>query len=718
MESCDGSDLANQTCESIGQGFVGGSLACTDQCTLDTSGCVSLEGCGNGLLDPGEECDDGNANNSDGCPDGPGGTCRLADCGDGHVWLGREECDDGNSSSSDACPSTCQAAVCGDGFVWIGHEACDDGNVDDGDGCSAACNLEFTCGDDECDVANGERCELCPQDCCPNCGNGLVETGEACDSNDLAGADCLDFCFDGGALACTAWCALDFSGCTGDGALCGDEVAECGEACDGADLKGRTCESCGYGPGTLACGANCTFELSGCGAFTGYLVEDFETNSAADWTYNGDWQLGTPSLSDPPEPTPYSGQNCAATVIGGIYSNGNAYSTCTLISPEINLASATEPVLMFQQYVHSELSWDGGNVWVSTDGGTNWTVLDNSLLTPNYHDPTVGLMWAYSGLHGAKGWHPVIADLSAYAGQTIRIRFSFYSDSFFNNYAGWYIDDVSVTESAYTPVSHQTGPDLGMAVTGQFFARQLEVLWGSGNYQWSIVGGFNHGWLNIGTNTGVLSGTPTMGDAGPVNVTVRVADASVPANYDERTFSFEVFQRLFLQEGFDAVCPPAGWTLGGDWACGTPSVVGPESARTPSNCVGTVLDGDHSPNQAWDTAVVDTPSINLTGASAPLAMFFMWVDTEGSTYDGANLKVSTNGGLSFQTVTSVVPAYNLTVGGQEAWGGHLAAVGWQQYTADLSTHAGQTIILRFAFRSDSVFEYPGVYVDDVVVVEQ
>ena len=115
--------------------------------------------------------------------------------------------------------------------------------------------------------------------------------------------------------------------------------------------------------------------------------------------------------------------------------------------------------------------------------------------------------------------------------------------------------------------------------------------------------------------------------------------------------------------------------------------------------------------------MVDTPSINLSGASAPLVMFFMWVDTEGSVYDGANLKISTNGGASFQTIATVVPAYNLTVGGQAAWGGHLSATGWQQYTADLSAYAGQSVILRFAFRSDNVVEYPGVYVDDVVVAE-
>jgi hypothetical protein len=43
--------------------------------------------------------------------------------------------------------------------------------------------------------------------------------------------------------------------------------------------------------------------------------------------------------------------------------------------------------------------------------------------------------------------------------------------------------------------------------------------------------------------------------------------------------------------------------------------------------------------------------------------------------------------------------------------------GWQNYQADLSAYAGQTIKLRFAFRSDGATVYPGVYLDDLFVAE-
>ena len=56
-----------------------------------------------------------------------------------------EECDDGNLLTHDGCSPTCTFEFCGDGELQC-HEECDDGNAIDGDGCSARCQIE---GDDE-----------------------------------------------------------------------------------------------------------------------------------------------------------------------------------------------------------------------------------------------------------------------------------------------------------------------------------------------------------------------------------------------------------------------------------------------------------------------------------------------------------------------------------------------------------------------------------------
>jgi hypothetical protein len=60
MEVCDGADLGVETCET--QGYdLGGTLACTQDCTFDTDNCVSS--CGDGVVNgPNEECDGADLN--------------------------------------------------------------------------------------------------------------------------------------------------------------------------------------------------------------------------------------------------------------------------------------------------------------------------------------------------------------------------------------------------------------------------------------------------------------------------------------------------------------------------------------------------------------------------------------------------------------------------------------------------------------------------------
>jgi len=102
--------------------------------------------CGNGVIDPGEVCDDGDGRLSFStrcnfnCLAGP-----VDACGNGILEAG-EECDDGNIAIADGCEPDCTngpvAAGCGDGDVDCPVEECDDGNVNNGDGCSAGCIRE------------------------------------------------------------------------------------------------------------------------------------------------------------------------------------------------------------------------------------------------------------------------------------------------------------------------------------------------------------------------------------------------------------------------------------------------------------------------------------------------------------------------------------------------------------------------------------------------
>jgi cysteine-rich repeat protein len=73
--------------------------------------------CGDGVVDPGEECDDGNTEGGDGCSASCAGESPLAVCGNATVEAG-EECDDGNDVAFDGCEDDCTASpeevVCGE----------------------------------------------------------------------------------------------------------------------------------------------------------------------------------------------------------------------------------------------------------------------------------------------------------------------------------------------------------------------------------------------------------------------------------------------------------------------------------------------------------------------------------------------------------------------------------------------------------------------------
>lgn len=117
--------------------------------------------CGDGFVDPAEQCDLGPANADDGdCTS----ACRYAACGDGLVNPAAEQCDLGPDNADDGdCTSACKLPFCGDGLVQA-SEVCDDGDNDGAHGgCKADCSgLAPGCGDglvdpqfEECDGEPG-----------------------------------------------------------------------------------------------------------------------------------------------------------------------------------------------------------------------------------------------------------------------------------------------------------------------------------------------------------------------------------------------------------------------------------------------------------------------------------------------------------------------------------------------------------------------------------
>ncbi len=216
------------------------------------SSAAAVPSCGNGAVETGEECDDGNRNPLDEC----GNDCRPPRCGDGIVHK-EEECDDGNTDAADSCTNDCRLPRCGDGVIQR-TEQCDDAgkNSDtEGDACRTNCTTH-RCGDgtadsdEECDAgranSDSDR-DACRMDCVlAFCGDGVIDSNEQCDdANDSDTDQCTNACkratCGDGAVQTGEECDwgsrnsdVDPNACRSACHLprCGDHVADTGEQCD------------------------------------------------------------------------------------------------------------------------------------------------------------------------------------------------------------------------------------------------------------------------------------------------------------------------------------------------------------------------------------------------------------------------------------------------------------------------------------------------------
>lgn len=134
----------------------------------------------------------------------------------------------------------------------------------------------------------------------------------------------------------------------------------------------------------------------------------------------------------------------------------NSISDQRLISPVIQLPTGELPMsLVFWNHQTIEddppdACWDASILEISTDGGANWTQLDNELITDPYDGTVNNFMSGPNPLAGLQGWCAdpedwtrSIVDLAAYQGQSVQFRFRLGTDGTVGR-EGWYIDDVQI----------------------------------------------------------------------------------------------------------------------------------------------------------------------------------------------------------------------------------------------------------------------------------
>lgn len=150
---------------------------------LCRGGACAAAGCGDKLVQSGEECDDGNATAGDGCESNCRFTCKAdADCSDGNPCTGEEKCD----TTQHRC--TAQDFSCDDGRACTA-DACDpaSGCINqpiDGDKDGKSCDDD--CNDADPAIYKGalEYCDSKDNDC-----NGKVDDGQTVKATCFADGD-------------------------------------------------------------------------------------------------------------------------------------------------------------------------------------------------------------------------------------------------------------------------------------------------------------------------------------------------------------------------------------------------------------------------------------------------------------------------------------------------------------------------------------------------
>ena len=217
-------------------------------------------------------------------PDGCGGLIECGSCIYGQTCgaAGINRCGVGSCSPQDCASAAAQCGSISDGCGAT--LAC--GNCPQGQSCGLA-GIANQCGESPCipttcaiaEIACGSiddtcggtlNCGECPEEE-PQCGNGQLEAGEACDGYNLNNESCASLTEGNGTLSCNAQCAFDLSQCSSQNP-CPENAYVEGDSCYCMDgyMVNSTQDGCVSTEG--ACPPNASPAGNGCACDQGYVV--------------------------------------------------------------------------------------------------------------------------------------------------------------------------------------------------------------------------------------------------------------------------------------------------------------------------------------------------------------------------------------------------------------------------------------------------------------
>jgi zinc metalloprotease ZmpB len=449
------------------------------------------------------------------------------------------------------------------------------------------------------------------------------------------------------------------------------------------------------------------FSVSADGLFRFF---DFESDVARLQT-SGDWERGSPDFG---LFTSHSGSQVFGTRLDRAYSSAAGVSRLE-ISP-INLRGVTDALLVFWHWYDTEndgtadpgqdgaVLWDGANVKVSTDGGLSWNTMVpeggyNGTIASARGNPLSGES-AFGGY--SYGWRQEIMPLPQ--GSNVRIRFEMGTDSDNSQdsrfYAGWYLDDISVTTRRPRDLALPKAtelPDVSVALASQDAALiRLRAFDDNGirdvfaDFTSELESGVSTGTMRLEmdpSDTGLFSGrfefdtTPQPGDR--ISYRLRLIDHSsqVTGYPSDTDSSFEIEYRLFDSKNLTLSASSSdlwersgsGWTL---------------APLTPLSEVATL-----------NLVPLDLPD-NAVDLSLRLDHLF-----DLGSGIGGNVKVSTNGGISWVLLQPEGGYPGLVdVSSDHPMNGEEGFVGTDRNlhvtSFDLAAFSGKQAFIRLDFASD------------------
>ncbi len=148
--------------------------------------------------------------------------------------------------------------------------------------------------------------------------------------------------------------------------------------------------------------------------------------------------------------------------------------------------------------------------------------------------------------------------------------------------------------------------------------------------------------------------------------------------------------------------------VGDEWEVGAPGC-GPALAHSGLSCWGTDLDGNYE-NDADNWLM--SPPIDLSDYSCVYLNFWVWNwvedENQGLVHDPLWLDITADNGVTFHPLCSFMGGVNDDPEIPDIGG-------WTKMALDLTNYIGETVHIRFRFRSNSAEVQAGSYLDDVKI---